>query len=97
MILIYPIGIPVAYFVMLYQVRHIIGNKEELKKEKEMDYPRVQHVLFLFEMYKPELYYWEAIECVRRLLMSSLLVMLPDKSMLQCLVAMLVAAFFGRT
>ena len=29
--------------------------------------------------------------------MSSLLVILPDKSTLQCLVAMLVAAFFGRT
>ena len=54
-------------------------------------------VLFLFESYRHNLYFWECVECVRRLLMSSLLVILPDKSMIQCLVAMLVAAFFGRT
>ena len=54
-------------------------------------------MLFLFESYRHNLYFWECVECVRRLLMSSLLVILPDKSMIQCLVAMLVAAFFGRT
>ena len=97
MIVIYPFGIPIFYFVLLYQVRHIVGNKERIKQEKAMDYPNVQHVLFLFESYRHNLYFWECVECIRRLLMSSLLVILPDKSMIQCLVAMLVAAFFGRT
>ena len=83
MILVYPFGIPFTYYFLLWQVRDIVGNKERIKEEKRLDYPTVGHVLFLFESYRTELYFWETIECLRRLGMSSLLVILPEESIMQ--------------
>ena len=62
-----------------------------------LDYPTVGHLLFLFESYRTELYFWESVDCLRRLAMSSLLVILPEESIMQVVFAMLFAAFCGRT
>ena len=72
MIIIYPAGIPLLYFVLLWKHRKVLSNEDQMKKEAEDHFPTTGHILFLVEAYKYEYYWFEVLECVRRLLLAAI-------------------------
>jgi len=73
MILIYPVGIPLLYVSLLFNHREILRNSEAMFREASNGYPTTGHLLFLTSAYKPEYYYFEVLECVRRLFLASII------------------------
>ena len=68
MILIYPVGIPLMYFVCLYR------HRVEIQRPNR-DYDRkIQKTSFLWANYEPHLWWFEVFECARRLALSGILV-----------------------
>ena len=56
---------------------------------------RVSHLAFLFEAYEPRCWYFETIECLRRLMLTGLLVVIPDEgNSLNIVIAALIAIFY---
>ena len=136
MIFIYPIGIPLFYFVCLWFIRKLIVGVESDEKSNETvvkmgrDSSRLSTMKFddlsnssslnifsneidgrftiersclnpvtspyssLFGAYKPDFWYWECIECVRRLSLTGLLVFMYPGSEKQVLLAMLICMFW---
>ena len=68
MVFIYPVGIPLTYFVCLWMHRKEI-------QEPNRDYnPMIQKTSFLWANYEPHLWWFEVFECARRLALSGILV-----------------------
>jgi hypothetical protein len=89
MAVVYAFGIPMMYFVLVYQRRSILSIDQNQRTEDEQ--AKTAHLGFLTTSYKPKLWYFECIECVRRLLLSSFLVLISPGSSAQGLVALLMA------
>ena len=53
--------------------------------------PQVKHLAFLFEAYEPRCWYWESLECIRRLALTGLLIFFSDGTVMQIIVASLIA------
>jgi len=70
MILVYPVGIPAMYAVMLYKKRRTLSNATAMNREKGTGFPTTGHLKFLVEAYKPSYYWFEAFECMRRLILG---------------------------
>jgi len=69
MVLVYPIGVPLLYFCILYK------NRERIKKpvdERAEDLSIVGYA-FLFESYKPAFWWFELAETFRRLSLTGIL------------------------
>ncbi|CAM9682270.1 unnamed protein product [Pylaiella littoralis] len=113
MILVYPIGIPIAFAVMLWRKRSIINPPKEvlppggvalnnlrgspeageqqhgLAKEPDprLSDRRIAQTAFLWRAYRPGAYYFEVLECFRRLLLTGCLVFILPNSAGQAAVA----------
>jgi hypothetical protein len=72
MILIYPVGVPLSYAILLWQHRNTLCNPIEMQMEKANGFPETRDVLFLVNAYKEEFYYFEVIECFRRIFLGSI-------------------------
>ena len=73
MIIIYPIGIPASYAAMLWTHRQTVSSEAAMAIDKANGYPETRDILFLVEAYKPEFYYFEVVECARRIFLGSLI------------------------
>ena len=78
MILIFPVGIPLFYWVVLRQHKHVLSDEQAIKREASEDFPTIGHLTFLTEAYSSKYYYFEVLECVRRLVLASVVGMLPE-------------------
>ena len=94
MILVYHVGIPLVYYLLLDQRRDILSNDKELAKEKAKNFPNICHLMFLVESYKPEYYYFEVIEVVRRLLLASVIGVVEAKSAAAPTIGLLICFIF---
>ena len=63
MVIAFPVGLPLLYFVMLF-----INRKKLYEADGEAS-KEVSYLSFFFLEYKPKLYFWETIECGRKLLL----------------------------
>ena len=70
MVLIFPIGIPGFYWVLLRKHKLVLSDEMAIAREASEDFPTIGHLLFLTEAYRAEHYYFEVTECVRRLLLG---------------------------
>ena len=94
MFLIICVGLPGGCFVMLLVNRAKINppgvsEAEALrlrKADKSLDYIR-----FLFQSYRPEYWYWEVLEMVRRIFMTGFLVVLVRGSVEQIIICVVVS------
>ena len=92
MIFLYPVGIPVFYFCMLYQVKEGIINRGE----------KISHVLrmammptsFLYSSYHPQFWYWEIVETFRRICLTGVLVLVAQGTSVQIVVTLLLTLIF---
>ena len=79
MILLFPIGVPFAYSRMLWKNRARINQPVE---ERAKDH-KLMAIGFLFDPYKPEFWYFEVVETVRRLAMTGVLSIIKPGSYTQ--------------
>jgi len=86
MMFVYPIGIPVLYFVLLYK------NREKLHTNDRDDDEGLHHIAFLWDCYEPQLWWFEIFDCVRRLSLTGLLVFVFKGQASQIVVAMVLAS-----
>jgi len=73
MVLIYPVGIPLLYVSLLFNHRKALASRETMFREASHGYPTTGHLLFLTSAYTYELYYFEVVECFRRLSLASVI------------------------
>jgi len=88
-IIAYPIGIPCTFWLLLWK------NKEKIRDDSHIEHLMVtERYLFLVEDYKLECWYWEALDMVRKLMLTSVLVLVEPGTLLQIGSALLVALTF---
>eukprot|EP00903_Cladosiphon_okamuranus_P011974 g11246.t1 len=91
MCLVYPLGIPVAYWSFLYKARK--GFKSE---EEEATGTNATVLRPLWQPYRRSVYYYEVVECFRRVTLSGLLVFVLPNTAGQVMTGFLLSvAFFA--
>jgi len=95
MIFIYPVGIPCMYISMLWGNRKTLSNTEKMNREIAAGYPTLGHVRFLVDAYKSEYFYFEAVECLRRLLLAAIIGIISENSGLAAIVAFVICIAFN--
>ena len=66
----FPHRIPAVYGTLLFNQRRFYNNQQALDHEIVIGSPHISHLTFLTLPYKIEFYYWELIECFRRLILG---------------------------
>jgi len=94
MILIYPVGIPAMYAVMLYQSRRTLSNATAMNREEATGFPTTGHLHFLVEAYKPSYYWFETFECMRRLILGCVIGLADPDSAAAAVMGMLFSFIF---
>eukprot|EP00903_Cladosiphon_okamuranus_P018351 g16883.t1 len=87
MFAVYPIGIPLLYAILLLQRRDVLANAD-------VDKTRAQSISSLWEPYRPERFYYEVVECGRRIMLTGVLVFIFPNDAAQIAITMLLAFFF---
>jgi hypothetical protein len=93
MVIIYPLGIPALYAWLLWSNRHKLSSSNEssvrmLNRNKDVS---LRSTRFLWKSYTPNMYYWEVIECLRRLSLTGAIVFIAPGTAAQAAVACVLA------
>ena len=89
MMLVYPLGIPAIYAVLLFK------NRRMLQDENGRGASLVaRSTSSLWKPYKPKMYYYEVIECSRRIFLAGAVVFIYPNSDTQIAVAVAIAVVF---
>ena len=65
-----------------------------MKEEAEDHFPTTGHILFLVEAYKYEYYWFEVLECVRRLLLAAIIGIVSEDAAAAPVMGILVSLAF---
>jgi hypothetical protein len=94
MCLVYPIGLPLLYYILLFKCRDEIVNRKEMF-ENGIQPSRLSSVLsFLYKSYKPEFWYFEIIETTRRLMLTAVLSVISSGSPEQIVAALFLSLIY---
>ncbi|CAN0183065.1 unnamed protein product [Scytosiphon promiscuus] len=96
MIFVYPLGIPALYTWWLLSNRHdlVKVGAPETFVERAPNLDRLQPMRDLWAPYKPHRYYFEVVECGRRIALTGLAAFLLPDSAAQVAIEVVLAAFF---
>ena len=108
MVIVYPIGIPMLHFWLLYRHRHAIKHRldppEDTTRGSDMYVlstssvrilpDDIRMIEFLYRSYLPSAWYFESIETFRRLFFTAFISVISPGSGYQCLVAITMSFFF---
>jgi hypothetical protein len=113
MVVIYPVGIPLFYFYLLWTnlnainpptkrvvkdaERHIV-SPEIIQLEKlnlRSNDESISHLSFLFESYRPGAWYFEVVECLRRLFLTALPSLILPGSAVQTIIVLIFSMIFS--
>ena len=92
MIALYPVGIPVLYASVLFENCTLLQN--ETRRNESIF---VKSISNLWEPYKPSRFYYEVVECGRRILLTGVMVFIFPDSAAQIAVALMMAFIFAVT
>lgn len=93
MIFVYPVGIPLLYAYLLYKNRRVLGSaSNEVTRETSS---QVQSMPDLWAPYKPGRFYHEVIECLRRMLLTGVVVFIYPNTAAQVAVTLIIAFSFA--
>jgi hypothetical protein len=81
MIIIYPLGIPALYAWLLW------SNRQKICVLNRHDDASLRPTRFLWAPYTSRMYYWEVVECMRRLLLTGAIVFIAPGTRAQAAVA----------
>ncbi|CAM9632719.1 unnamed protein product [Ectocarpus fasciculatus] len=87
MIMVYPVGIPLLYAVQLFQHRGVLADASA-------DKAAAQPIVGLWEPYRPERFFYEVVECGRRIMLTGVVVFIFPNDAAQVAITMLMAFFF---
>jgi len=79
---------------MVYQHRHILSDEDAVREEAEKGHPNTGHVSFLTENYNAENYWFESLECLRRLLLAAIVGIVSEDAAAAPVLGILIAALF---
>lgn len=87
MVLVYPIGIPLLYAVLLFERRDVLARADA-------DKTSAQSISGLWEPYTPDRFYYEVVECGRRVMLTGVVIFIFPNDAAQIAITMLFAFFF---
>ena len=87
MVLVFPLGIPLLYAILLFQHRDVLADGGA-------DKTVAQSIAGLWEAYRPERFYYEVVECGRRIMLTGVVVFIFPNSAAQIATTMLIAFSF---
>ena len=90
MMLFYTVGIPALYGVLLFRDRKVLGQDHRGRE----DTARVSSISDLWEPYKPSAFYYEVIECGRRVMLAGIVVFIYPNTAAQIAISLLMAFAF---
>lgn len=90
MIAVYPLGIPAFYTFLLVRNRALL--KDELRREEASATKPTSN---LWKPYKPSLFYYEVIECARRVMLTGLVVFIYPNTAAQIALTLVMAFIFA--
>ena len=88
MVFVYPIGIP-AFFTWW-----LVRNRRELKRPERQSMSGLQSYRFLWAAYRPACYYYEVVECARRIVLTGAAVFVLPGTAEQVAIVLLLAVIF---
>ncbi|CAN0212045.1 unnamed protein product, partial [Hapterophycus canaliculatus] len=91
MIVLYTVGIPALYGGLLFRDSDVL-RREQADREA---LARISSISELWRPYKPSVFYYEVIECARRILLTGVVVFIYPNTGAQIAVALLMAAVFA--
>lgn len=94
MVMLYPVGIPAAYAILLFRRRHILKDKS---LREGQGHSSVRAMSGLWKPYKPRRFYYEIVECGRRVMLTSVLLLIKGGTAAQIAVTIVLAFFFAVT
>jgi len=83
-LVVYPIGCPLLYLVLLVRNRHKLESDEET----------CNRMGFIYERYEKEYYWFEVVEMIRKLFLTGIILLAEPGSVFQLACALLIAAYF---
>ena len=89
MILLYPVGIPSLYAGLLYRDRNLLRKAAERQVSS-----KVKPTSDLWKPYKPSRFYYEVIECARRISLTGAVVFIYPNTVAQVAVALVITFVF---
>lgn len=89
MIVVYTVGIPLLYATLLFRNRDVLTDGA-----RRTDDPSVTTISDLWTSYKPNRFYYEVIECGRRVLLAGVVVFIYPNTAAQVAVTLMIAVFF---
>jgi len=85
----FPVGVTLMYFLLLYRVR------DKLKDEDRDNIEDLRGIVFLWEPYKRDFWWWEVFETARRLAMTGYLSTIEPGSFYQISVGSIMSLIYG--
>lgn len=85
---VYPIGVPAVFTWLLFR------NREELVKENRETVAHLQPLSGIWGSYRPSRYYYEVVECGRRIILTAIAAFVLPNSTAQIAIVLLVAFAF---
>lgn len=90
MVILYPVGIPVFYGVILFRHRDILGDK----RRRIVQSADVEVTADLWKHYKPKRFYYEVVECGRRVMLTGVIVFIYPNTAGQVAITLVLAFAF---
>ena len=90
MIVLYPVGIPTLYACLLFSHRRTLQSERGREES-----PEVMPTLDLWKPYKPQHFYYEVVECGRRILLAGVVVFIYPNTAAQIAVTVALAVVAG--
>ena len=87
MIALYPVGIPLLFGVLLYPHRGVLS-------ESGADKAAAQSIASLWAPYRPSCFYYEIIECGRRIMLTGVVVFIYPNDTAQIAITIIMSLFF---
>lgn len=87
MIAVYPVGIPLLFVVLLYRHRDVLSDPTADKTAAES-------IASLWEPYRPDCFYYEVIECGRRIVLTGVVVFIYPNDTAQIAITIINSFFF---
>lgn len=89
MIVVYTLGIPLLYGILLLRKRQVLVD-ERVRQEDKV----AKSMSNLWELYTPNRYYYELIECGRRIILAGVVVFILPNTVGQVATTLMIGVFF---
>lgn len=90
MVVLYTMGIPAFYGYLLFRYREELRKDEPTRQES----PGITAISDLYKPYKPSVFYYEVVECGRRVLLAGVVVFIEPNTAAQIAVTLILAFVF---